>query len=396
MSEPDLDTIIASDEQVVEVVRRAREAEFVAVDLEFVSESRYVPELALIQLGFPSGADVEVAGVDPLAASIDPILELLSDPDICFVAHAAKQDLSLLAYRYGLEAKGLMDTQIAAAFAGMGEQIGYGKLVAKTLGVTLDKGAQWTDWLERPLSDKQVRYALDDVRYLCPAWQSLKKQLGQQGRLGWVKEESDNLCLSVAKRREPEDVYKTIGGGNSLKGPQLGAFRELAAWREREALAKNKPPSWILTDSAMVDVARRKVKKERDLKRVRGIGEGTVSKYGGAIMVALQKGAETPISEKNRPPAQLTAEGQARAFVVLGLVHARAIELGLPPRFLGSRGGVEHLVRFSEGNAERADVGLLNGWRAELVGDDAVALLEGTANLSLRADVAGGMVVTTQ
>ncbi|HUS66458.1 MAG TPA: HRDC domain-containing protein, partial [Kofleriaceae bacterium] len=270
MHEPAPTMLTTDADRVAEIARAIAQAGSFALDLEFRSEHRYVPDLALVQVAWGDPDAPEVAAIDPLAVDPRPVFDVVADASVETLAHAARQDLGLLAQSYGVEARGLLDTQIAAAFAGLADQIGYGKMVQHLLGVPIDKGSQHTDWTRRPLSERQIAYALDDVRHLPAAWRALRERLDGAGRTAWVREESARLAAATARRRPPEEAYHAIGGWNSLRGASLATLRALAAWREREALASNTPPSWLVPDPALLERARRPP-RAADLARVRGL-----------------------------------------------------------------------------------------------------------------------------
>ncbi|MGD2115600.1 MAG: HRDC domain-containing protein [Acidobacteriota bacterium] len=355
-----------------------------AIDLEFVSESRYVPELCLVQVGWGDPDDPRVAAIDPLEVDPRPVVELVGDPEVAAVFHAAQADLALLAQRFDVVARGIYDSQIAAAFLGLGDQIGYANLVDSMLGVTLDKGAQFTDWCRRPLSDEQLRYAFDDVRHLLRFWPELHRRLEETGRLPWVIEETERLAETAATRTPPEEMYRRVKGWAKLRGKALGALRELAAWRERTALAGNRPPSWIVQDRSMIEIARRAPESESSLRGIRGVKEGTVHRHGRDILEAVRQGRRNP---PEREPRGRPLPDAARAWSVLlsGLVNARAREAGIAPRFVGTRSDVDQLVRWwVEGNrAEEPDVPLLAGWRRELAGEALLRWLSGQTAIEI-------------
>ncbi|HEU5059834.1 MAG TPA: HRDC domain-containing protein [Kofleriaceae bacterium] len=359
-----------------------------AFDLEFVSEDRYVPELALLQLAWGDPAAPLLALVDPLAVDATPLLALVADPAIEVVAHAARQDLGLLATVHGLTASRLIDTQIASAFAGLADQIGYARMVQKLFGVTIDKGHQHTDWKRRPLSDAQLRYALDDVRHVLAAWRDLGARLAPLGRVDWVREESDRLARGAAQRRAPDDAYRAVGGWAALRPAPLAALRELAAWREREALGSNTPPSWIATDPVLLEIARRAPANLRDLGRVRGVQSGLVRKHGEAVLAALGRAAGQTLAVDAPPP--LAGRGQAQAAMVAAIVQARASEADVPARMVAARADAEALVAAFEATGAGAGP-LAEGWRHELAGRDALAWLRGEVALAADPDAAGGV-----
>jgi ribonuclease D len=382
--------VVTDTRKVEELAERVEESGVCALDLEFVSEARYVPELGLVQLAFGEGDSQYACAVDPARADLGALFRLLSSDRVRVVAHAARQDLSLLAARFDVRVRRLCDTQIAAAFAGLGEQIGYARLVRHLLGVELDKGPQWTDWTQRPLTAAQIRYALDDVRYLLPTWDKLVADLDKRGRVDWVREESERLSHQAAERTPANQVYRHVGGWNALKGAPLGSLRALAAWREEEARRLNKPPSWLLPDVALVDLCRRQAVSDRDLKRARGVGVATVRRYGEAIVAAIAAGASEPLEARGQQPT-LSARGQAWVGVIVGLIQARCQAADLPARFAGSRSDAEDLVRYAETEMAADKVALLAGWRRAVVGEEALSWLRGEIALAVDGTSTGGL-----
>jgi ribonuclease D len=368
--------------ELAEVLRGSGGA--VALDLEFVSEARYVPEICLAQFGWGDPARPSVAAVDPLAADARPVLELVADPEVEVVFHAAQADLALLGQRFGLEGHNVYDSQIAAAFLGLGDQIGYAGLVSSLLDVQIDKGAQFTDWCKRPLSDEQLRYALDDVRHLMTAWPILRRRLEEAGRLPWVEEETERLAATAASRTPPEEMYRRVKGGNRLKGRSLGALRALAAWRERAALSGNRPPSWILQDHSLIEVARRTPTDEGSLASIRGVKEGTVRRHGREILAAIREGANQRVDEGQRV-RPLPDKAKGWSVLLSGLVTARAKEAGIATRFVATRDDVESLVRWWLEGDRNEDPGLpvLSGWRRELAGEALLAWLSGETAIAI-------------
>jgi ribonuclease D len=374
--------------EVAAIAGQVASAGCFAFDLEFVSEDRYVPDLALVQLAWGDPDAPRLAAVDPLAVDVRPLLELVADPAVEVIAHAARQDLGLLTSGFSLSAQRLVDTQIASGFAGLADQIGYGRMVQQLFGATIDKGSQHTDWKRRPLSDKQLRYALDDVRYLLPAWRELRRQLEERGRVEWAREESERLARSAAQRRPPEESYRGVGGWTALRPPALAALRELAAWREREALASNTPPSWIATDPVLLELARRTPRDVRELGRIRGVQGGLVRKHGEVLIAALALAADQELAVD--APRPLGGRGQAHAAMVAAIVQARCSEADVPARLVGGRTDAEALVSWYEGSAASGGV-LMEGWRHQLAGADALAWLRGEVAIAADARAAGGV-----
>lgn len=385
---------LTEDREIRAAAEAIRRHGLCALDLEFVSESRYVPELGLVQVAWGEPEQPETALADPLAADVEPLVALVADPEVEVVIHALQGDLSLLADRFGLRAQRVVDSQIAAAFLGVGDQVGFTTLVERTVGVELDKGAQFTDWLRRPLSEEQLRYALDDVRYLLPAWAELRRRLERRGRLEWVREESARLAREAGRRPPPEEVYRKIGGWNRLNPPQLGALRALAAWREEEALASNTPPAWLLPDRTLQELARRRPGDPGALGQMRGVKERVARRHGRAIVQALDRGAANP-PEVERPPSPLPGQGQTWTSLLSGLIQARCREAEVAPRFVGARADAEALVRWwMDGRRDdEPDLPLLTGWRRELVGAEALAWLGGEIAIASDAEAESGVRV---
>jgi len=393
-SSPAGEAPITQTAEVEQIARNIAEEGRFAFDLEFVSEGRYVPDLALVQLAWGPAEEPSVAIIDCLEADLGSVIDLIADERVETIAHAAKQDLGLLGARFGVTARALWDTQIAAAFVGIGEQIGYAKLAAHFAGVRLDKRSQYTKWLRRPLSAEQLSYAANDVRYLLLAWDRLRCTLEERARLAWVREESERLARSSAYHPADEDSYVEVRGWARLDPEALGALRELAAWRQATARARNLPLSWVLPDGAMVEICRTRPPDARDLKRVRGIGDGTLRRSGQAILEAVSRGAAAPMKAPKRSRKRaLSSRAEAWAGVIHQLVLARCTREGVAPRFVGTRADAEALAGWFD-NGDRSqlpDIGLLRGWRRELAGDAALAWLEGRTALAIDCEGDAGL-----
>lgn len=369
---------IVDSGHVREVAAALSEARLFALDLEFLSENRYVPVLALVQVAWGPPEEPHVALIDPLAADVEPVLEQVSDPAVTTVLHAAQGDLSLLSDRFGLVAGGVVDSQIAAAFLGLGDQIGYTRLIEALLGLPLDKSHQFTDWLERPLSAEQLHYAAADVRHLLPAWHLLEERLTELGRLAWVEQESARLAREAARRLPPEEAWTKVKGAERLSPVQLGRLREVAGWRERTALDTNTPPSWLIKDRPLLELARTPPGTPGELLRRRDVSERTVRRYGREILNALERGGREPLTVP-RPAPRLADRYRTWVAVLQGLIQARCGEAELAPRLVASRDDAEMLVRWwvEGGRSAEPDLPLLTGWRRELAGQAALDWLAG-------------------
>jgi ribonuclease D len=222
---------------------RLATADWIALDVEFVRDQTYYPQFCLLQVATPEFA----AGVDPLALdNLDPLLDLIYRPDLTKVFHAGRQDIEILQMCRGTPPPNVFDTQIAAGFLGLPEQTGYATLIYEILGISLAKTHARTDWSRRPLSEAQLRYALDDVIYLAQAYPRLVARLESMGRLEWVHEECQGLLDPELYRSDPAQAWNRLGGIDRLSPTQLSGAQALAEWRESQAQARNLPRGWLV------------------------------------------------------------------------------------------------------------------------------------------------------
>lgn len=339
-------------------------AEWVALDTEFVRERTFFARLCLIQIATPRWLVL----VDPLAANdITPLLEALMLP-FGKVLHAARQDLEVFHDIDGRVPAPVYDTQIAAAFLGQDDQIGYGALVQAALGVTLDKAHTRTDWARRPLSSEQLHYARDDVRYLAELYPQLLERLEARGRRGWFEQECARLSDPALYRGDPGEAWRRLKGGGRLPPPGQQVLRELAAWRERRARERNLPRGWVLRDAQLLEIARRQPGTLVHLAAAGELDERALRRMGAELLECVQAGRRaepralwsdtTPTDAQNRLTARLSAE-----------IKLVASEQEFAPALLATRRDIERLVR-----GEAASP-LLTGWRGELLGERLRALL---------------------
>ncbi|MFW2134544.1 ribonuclease D, partial [Ectothiorhodospira haloalkaliphila] len=239
---------------------RLKGVDWFALDTEFIREKTYYPQLCLIQVATPE----EVACIDPLnLEDLSPLTHLLFDPNITKVLHAASQDLEIFFHQQGRVPGPIFDTQVAASLLGHGDQVGYGKLIQLVLGVELEKGQSRTDWAQRPLETIQLRYAADDVHYLARAYPLMRQALEDNGRLAWLEDDFQRMQDPRTYQPDPETIWRRLKGINTLRGEQaLAVARNLARWREQEAMRLDRPRRWLLQDEVILDLARR---KPRDL-----------------------------------------------------------------------------------------------------------------------------------
>lgn len=354
-----------------------RRHDWFAIDTEFMREKSYYPQLCLIQIATEDGAVcIDPFGIDDLG----PLLELLYDPAILKVFHAARQDLEIFHVMRGTPPAPVFDTQLAATLLGHGDQIGYGALVKETLGVELEKAHSRADWSLRPLTPEQLEYAADDVRYLVKVYQKQRVALELNGRLPWLAEDFAALSDPRTYENPPQEAWRRIKGVNFLKGVQLAVLQQIAAWREQVAQDSDRPRRWVLKDEVMFDMAKLIPDGLDKLGRIRGLEKGTVERNGKRLLELIQQGKQTPRSDwpQLETVVRLAPEQEALVDAMMALVRLRAMEQQVSASTLAPRREVERLL---SGDTEAV---LRHGWRAQLVGQDLQRLLNGDLLLQVR------------
>jgi len=372
--------LITTTESLAGLCRTLAGERFVTVDTEFMRESTYWPDLCLIQL-----AGAEAHGlVDPLAPAIDlqPFFELMNDAAILKVFHAARQDIEIIVHRAGIVPHPVFDTQIAAMVCGFGDQVGYEAIVRRLAKAQIDKSSRFTDWSRRPLSEKQLAYALSDVTHLRIVYEKLKAELDRTGREPWLAEEMDILTSPATYRTEPEDAWRRIKIRLKNK-KQLAVLLAAAAWREREAREKNVPRSRILKDDALSEIAVQMPQTREALGQLRALPRGFAqSRVGEAIIKAVKEGldmdpARLPHLDHGRDDSSDQAQAAAEILkLALKVVCERE---GLAPKLVASTSDIEAVAE-----DDNADVPLLHGWRRELFGNLALAIKRGEATIGFQ------------
>jgi ribonuclease D len=365
--------LITRSEDLAALVDRLSKHPFVAVDTEFMRENTYWPDLCLIQIASPD----EAAAIDPKAdMDMSPLLKLLVDtPAVLKVFHAGGQDLEIIHNLTGKMPVPLFDTQIAAMALGLGEQVGYSNLIESMLGHSIDKGARFTDWSRRPLDKRQIDYAIADVTHLASVFPKLLNRLKKTGRGGWLDEEMERLADPSSFAFPAEDAWKRLKLP-SRNAAILGRLKAIAAWRETEARSKNLPRGRIVKDDTLGELASHPPKSQDDLGKVRGLSAGWRNNDIGARLIAAVNDAqplepeEMPDREPRRPG--LTKEGVLVADLLKLLLKIRAKEAGVAPRLIARSDDLEALAA-----GVRKSLRILEGWRFEEFGSDALDLVEG-------------------
>lgn len=370
-------TPITDSVELKEFCRRQSRASYITVDTEFLRDKTYWPILCLIQIAGPE----EAAVIDPMAKDIDltPLDRLLFNPKVLKVFHAARQDLEIFFHRTGKVPAPIFDTQVAAMVCGFGDQVGYETIVNTVVGAALDKVSRFADWSRRPLTQKQLEYALADVVHLRPVYEALSKSLESSGRAGWLAEEMATLTDPATYRLDPEEAWRRIKsrGGNRRF---FAVLKEIAAWREREAQKRDIPRNRILRDDSLLDIAAHAPQTEEELSRTRGLSRGFAEgKLGAAVVQAVRRGLKLPDDQiPVRPKRERLPQGIGPLTELLKVLLKQECERHhVASRLVASS---EDLTRIAAD--DKADVPALKGWRRDLFGKAALDLKHGRLALS--------------
>lgn len=371
--------IIKTQEELNQICEKLTQKPYITIDTEFLRDKTFYPILCLVQL---SSDDFDAVALDPIEYDLDwtPFNDLMQNENVLKVFHAARQDLEIFYYLNNKIPHPIFDTQVAAMVCGYGDSIAYNKLVQDITGHSLAKNAQFTDWSIRPLSDKQLKYALDDVIYLKDAYKSLDKRLKDQGRDGWLKEEMEILTSSSTYEIPPEDMWKRIKI-RSDKPEVLNILRALAAWREETARRKDVPRNRIIKDDALADIAIYMPKDIEGLRRIRSLSKDIANgKAGDIILTLIEKArksdkstwptvkAKTPFPKKATPTLEMLKL----------LLKINASKADVAGKMIANKKDLETIA-----TEDNPDIAAMKGWRYELFGKDAQLLKNGKLTLGL-------------
>jgi ribonuclease D len=349
-------------------------ADFIAVDTEFLRDQTYWPKLCLVQIAGPNS----VAAIDPLAPGIDlsPLHDLMQHQSVLKVFHAGRQDLEIFFHATAKVPTPIFDTQVAAMVCGFGESASYESLVSKLAKAAVDKSSRFTDWSYRPLTERQLAYALDDVIHLRTVYMKLRDQLSRTARETWLEGDMAILSDPAIYRLDPSEAWRRV----KLRNPKprtLAALKAVAAWRETEAQKRDLPRGRILRDEAMIELATHLPTSTTQLARTRGLPGGFADgKWGAAVIEALERVVAMPQDELPKPEVQPEPPGNLGSTVELlkVLLKYKAEKNGVAARLLAT---TDELERIAAGREH------LTGWRQELFGADAEALRDGKLMLGL-------------
>jgi len=373
---------ITSAEQLKGFCKSLETSDVLAVDTEFVRERTYFHRIGLIQVAGKN----ECAAIDPiLLEDLTPLLKILKDTNKIKVFHAARQDLEILVRLCGQVIPPVFDTQIAAALVGWGSQISFAKLIQKALGKRIHKTETYTDWCRRPLSQNQIQYAIDDVRYLMPAYESLLERLKQLNRSDWMKGEVVNWeDPATFALPDPQTRYMKIKNLRTLNPRNIAVLRELAAWREKVAVSRDCLAKSIVRDETLLEIARKMPTDVKDLSALRGFYHKEVAKSGIAIIKSVQRGKEVPEGElPTLPESDGHSTTRGIEELLSAFVQIRSEELKIEPSVLADRKRIHSFATHFEQRMNMDEHFLLQGWRKECIGKPMLSLLNGQVGLKI-------------
>jgi ribonuclease D len=370
-------SLITDTAALAEFCARQRGVDYLAVDTEFMRERTYWPVLCVVQVAGPG----EAVAIDALAPGIDlaPLLALMNDPASLKLFHAARQDLEIFFHLSGAVPQPLFDTQIAAMVCGFGDSASYETLVRKLAGASLDKASRFTDWSHRPLTERQIDYALGDVIHLRTVYERLQQRLAKNGRADWFAEEMVALINPSLYRADPAEAWRRFRLRGKADSRFLAVLRGLAAWRETAAQQRDLPRGRVLRDEALIEIASHAPKGVEALARTRGLGKGFAEgKLGKEILDAVAQG----LADRDPPPAipqkAQSPPGLGPLIELLRvLLKQRCEDHEVAQKLVASADDLEAIAA-----DDGAAVPALSGWRREVFGGDALALKHGKLALT--------------
>ena len=367
---------LSTHAELAQFCELASAAKVIAVDTEFLRERTYFPKLCLVQVA----AGDHIAAIDPiLIEDLSPLAALFEDPSVTKVFHACGQDLEVLLDGMGVVCAPVFDTQLAAAFLGLRQQVSYASLVESYCGVRLAKAESLTDWSRRPLDPEQLTYAEDDVRYLPGIYERMMAELVEKDRLSWVAPEMDALCDLSHIRRDPRESYLRLRRAGSLTRRQLAVAREVCAWREETAARRDLPRKWVASDEVIVEVCKCTPTTLDRLRRIRGtdqIGE----REARGLLEAVARGAACPADEcpKIARHARPSADVESVVDLMYAVLRLVSEQSGVATQLIATRDELLDFAQSREGSP------LATGWRHELAGATLERLLAGEVGLTVR------------
>ena len=380
--------MISTTDALAAAVAAAQSAGAIGIDTEFVWERTYYPTLGLVQMGYPDG-HCELIDA-PKIEDWQPLKELIEDEKTAKILHDAQQDLMILRRTCGAYPKNIFDTQRASGFIGLSSTISLSQLLKTLLKVRLSKSETRSDWLARPLSQKQTNYAEDDVRYSPQLMQKILDKAEALGRSQWILEEMRYYeNETIYEEFDPETEMPRVRGSGALTNQQRNVLRSLGSWREKEARKRNLPRNFILSDDAIVSLLTRLPDSAESIKSCRGLSEKTLQYNRSKIWAAIDRGIRGDLpdisdsKDKQRPTPD---EGyESRVDLALALVKGTCLAAQVDPALIGNRAEVTKLI-LEAGSGDINRHPMLNGWRASFIGNQLLDLLEGKGSVKINSD----------
>ena len=366
---------IETAEDLNDFCQEIADAEYIAIDTEFVRDKTYYPKLCLIQIASPTA----IACIDPIALSdLSALKPLFANQAQVKIFHAARQDLEILLSDVGVMPTPMFDTQIAATLLGLGEQIGYGNLVKACMNIELTKQHARADWEQRPLSKAQLDYAADDVRYLVQMYPRILDDLEKRGRREWLDNDFAALTDPALYEVTFSEQWQRVSGNQKLRRKQLAILQELCVRREQTAMDKDKPRKWIVADNNLISIATQMPTSTGKLANIRGLNSSTIDKQGNAIVAAVKSALDKPEDQWPTPKKrkQLSKNQEASVDALMAIAKLKASEHSISVGALVNKAELEKLI------LGETNLTIQNGWRYSLVGESLVQFLENKVSLS--------------
>ncbi|WP_299870740.1 ribonuclease D [uncultured Cocleimonas sp.] len=371
--------LIETTEQLENFVNKISNSSWVAIDTEFLREKTYYAKLCLVQVE----AEGLRACIDPLSIDdISSFSSILHNPNIVKVLHAAHQDLEILLQLTGKVPAPIFDTQVAASVLGIGDQMGYARLVEDMLGVSLAKTQSRTDWSKRPLKPAQLEYAIDDVRYLAQIYPKMIDKLKEQNRLSWLDKDFARATDPEVYASNSRERWKKVRGNQVLKRPQLAILRELAAWREDKAEKSDRPRKWIVSDDILLDLSRQQPSNLTEIGEIRGINADRSSNTHQIWLDLIKKGQDTPEAEWPELPRSKKPTPNQNALIdlLMIVVQIQAKKHNITAAVIATRKQLATLVQSGESR-------LSDDWRGELVNEQIHKVMSGEMTIGVENSI---------
>lgn len=367
--------LISTKEELEAFIEKIAQADWVAIDTEFLREKTYYAKLCLIQIE----ADDRRACIDPLAIDdMSAFARLMKNQNVTKVLHAAHQDIEIILQLIGETPQPIFDTQVAASVLGIGDQIGYGRLVESMLGVSLSKTQSRTDWSKRPLKKEQIEYAIDDVRYLAELYPIMHHQLASQNRLEWLNKDFAKAIDKETYAIKAEERWKKVRGNHVLKRPQLAVLKELAAWREEQASMINRPRKWVISDDILLDLSRQLPTTVEGIKDIRGVGPNS-QKHHETWLELIEKGKNVPQADWPELSRSKKANATQNALIdmLMLVIQIQANKHNITAAVITTRKKVTEMIL--DGNTKLTD-----DWRGSLVNEQLEGVIKGELFIGMK------------